>query len=149
MQRTLKRESKVLEIAERKTIATDRCGLRHDPSLVGFRKKNQRMGRIVFFFPFFIFFFPPFFFFSFPNAGDVSTGGGWASIGSGDGRRPPSKWVHRVAREAGQSVLEGGRGRFFFFFFSLLGPTVFRVTGSGGFDLGISVVPKPSCGGPR
>jgi len=71
--------------------------------------------------------------------GDVSTGGGWASIGSGDGRRPPSKWVHRVAREAGQSVRERGS----FFFFSFLRPTVFWVTGLGGFDLGISVVPKP------
>jgi len=116
MQRTLKRESKVLEIAERKTIATDRCGLRHDPSLVGFRKKPKNGGRIVFFFPFFIFF-SSLFLFSFPKAGDVSTGGGWASIGSGDGRRPPSKWVHRVAREAGQSVREGGGEIFFFFFF--------------------------------
>jgi len=71
MQRTLKRESKVLEIAERKTIATDRCGFRHDPSFVGFRKKKKTEKRegIVVFFLFFVFFFSLSFFFFFVSKG--------------------------------------------------------------------------------
>jgi len=147
MQRTLKRESKVLEIAERKTIATDRCGLRHDPSLVGFRKKPKNGGRIVFFFSFFHFFFLPFSFF-------VSKGGrclDWRGLGQHrfGGRQTTAVEVGPPRRSRGGSIGSRRGGGDFFFFFSLLGPTVFRVTGSGGFDLGISVVPKPSCGGPR
>jgi len=113
MQRTLKRESKVLEIAERKTIATDRCGLHHDPSLVGFRK-NQRTGRIVFF-PFFIFFFLPFSFF-------VSKGGrclDWWGLGQHrfGGRQTTAVEVGPPRRSRGGSLgSRRGGGEIFFFF---------------------------------
>jgi len=114
MQRTLKRESKVLEIAERKTIATDRCGFRHDPSLVGFRK-NQRMGEDRFFF-LFSFFFPPFFFFRFQRrAMSRLAGAGPASVrGTADDRRRSGS---TASLERRVNRFEKGGGRFFFFFF--------------------------------
>jgi len=46
----------------------------------------------------------------------ISLMGDWASIGSGDDRRLPSRWVHRSAHGVGQSVWEGGGEGIFFFF---------------------------------
>jgi len=187
MQRTLKRESKVLEIAERETIATDRCGPHYEPvrRWIGGKKKrgkkwfpflNPFFFFFFFFFPpfpksllffflwgvvpppffgftyilfFFIFFFFFFFFFFSPLSKGVGVDladGDWASIGSGDDRRPPSRWVRRAARGVGQSVREG-EGEVSLFL--SLEPTIPRGVGLGGFDFGTSVVPKPSCGGPR
>jgi len=61
MQRTLKRESKVLEIAERETIATDHCGSRYDPVTFGSKvEKNTGKTKKTFFFLFFPLFFPIF-----------------------------------------------------------------------------------------
>jgi len=42
MQRTLKREPKVLEIAERETIATDRCGPHYEPVRRWIEKKKKK-----------------------------------------------------------------------------------------------------------
>jgi len=145
MQRTLKRESKVLEIAERETIATDRCGPHYEPvrRWIGGKKKRGKKW-FPFLNPFFFFFF----FFSplSKGVGFYLADGDWASIGSGDDRRPPSRWVRRAARGVGQSVREG-EGEVSLFL--SLEPTIPRGVGLGGFDFGTSVVPKPSCGGPR
>jgi len=60
MQRTLKRESKVLEIAERETIATDRCGPHYEPVRRRIEKgEKEKKEKICFLFLFL--FFPLFF----------------------------------------------------------------------------------------
>jgi len=125
MQRTLKRESKVLEIAERETIATDHCGSRYDPVTFGSKVEKiwGKHKKKTFFFSFFPLFFP--IFLLGPKGSVTPLMGDWASIGSGDDRRPSSKWARRVVRGMGQSVWVGEFGGIFFSLFFTLEPTIF------------------------